>query len=344
MPLRSAAAAARLCGYIHLVCAQCAFGMCSLGSSYFVLPVLTSPQIPMRMPSLCYAVVASLTGCMPHLQVGVNHEHGEDHSVMLVSAVPRLPLRDLTIRYLDSQRGDDPATDGQGLLRCSELADLHIRSLTRLRVDVLADPDSGNTLRLAGLPELRSCHVRNGLGSGRGPPVNLCVDAVSFRGAPQLQSLRFKFDSGLQLQDGCLEQLTRLTSLTIACCGLRSIPAGVAALGATLRVLDLHSNGRLQLDEAGVGAVLQCSRLTMLSLNKPGIKQWQSKLGQSAWQSIAQQMEEEGYIPAQYSMESMWQLMRLPSAFREWHGRDLMVCLLDEEHERHCNRAENACF
>ncbi len=281
---------------------------------------------------------------MPRLQVGVYYEYGEDHSVTLVSTVSRLPLRDLTIRYLDPQTGGDCAADGQGLPRCRELADLHSRSLTRLRVDVLSDPADGNTLRLVGLPELRSCHLRCGSGLGAGHPVTLSVDAASFRGAPQLQSLRLKHQPALQLQDGSLEQLTRLTSLTIEWCTLRSVPPGVAALGATLRLLDLNRNGPLQLDEAGVAAILHCSRLTTLSLNKPGIEKWQLKFGRTAWQPIAQHMEQEGYTPAQYSVESIWHLMRLPAAFRERHGRDLTVCVLEEEHERYSNRGENAYF
>jgi len=138
----------------------------------------------------------------------VYYEHGEDRSVTLISTVPRLPvLADLTIRYLDPQLDDESATDGQGLPRCRELAELHSRSLTRLRVDLLRDPDGANTLRLVGLPELRSCQLRSGIGSGIRSLLNLRIDAASFRGAPQLQSLRIRGDEGLQLQDGSLEQL-----------------------------------------------------------------------------------------------------------------------------------------
>ena len=264
-----------------------------------------------------------------------------------MSTVQQLPeLTDLTIRFLDQQANGDSPTDGKGLPRCRELAELHSRSLTRLRVDVFEDPDvaSGNTLRLGRLPELRSCQLRDGLWLRQKPPLGLCIDAASFRGAPQLQSLRIRGDAGLQLRDSTLEQLTRLTSLTFEWCGLRSVPPGVAALGASLRVLDLYGSGPLQLDEAGVAAILQCSRLTTLGLNKPDIKQWQYKLGQTAWQPIAQHMEQDGYTPAQYSMDSIWHLMRLPSAFRERHGRGLTVCVLDEEHERFPNTEENANF
>ena len=213
-----------------------------------------------------HAVTPSLTSCVFRLQVAVYYEHGEDRSVMLISTVPQLPLRDLTIRYIDSQMGDGSPTDGHGLPRCRELADLHSRSLTRLRVDVLSDLEGDNTLRLVGLPELRCCQLRNGVGLGLRSPLSLCIDAMSFRGAPHLESLRIRNDEGLQLQNGSLEALTRLTCLTLERCGLRSVPAGVAALGATLRVLDLDSNARLQLDEAGVAAILQCSRLTTLGL------------------------------------------------------------------------------
>ena len=277
------------------------------------------------------------------------YQHGEDRSATLVSVVPHLPaLADLTIRFLDQQDLDDADTDGEGLPRCRELSELHSRSLTRLRVDLFDNPDAdgGNTLRLVGLPELRSCQLRDGMGPRVKPPLGLGIDAASFRGAPQLRSLRIKYVKGLQLRDSSLEQLTRLTSLTIEWCDLRKVPVGVAALGATLRVLDLTGNGPLQLDEAGVAAILQCSRLTTLSLHKPCIRAWQIKLGPDAWQPIAQHMDEEGYTPAQYSMESIWHLMRLPPAFRDRHSRDLPLCVLEEEHERYLgsNRGEHSDF
>ncbi len=263
---------------------------------------------------------------------------------MLTSTVPQLPLRDLTIRYLDSQMGDGSPTDGHGLPRCRELADLHSRSLTRLRVDVLSELDGDNTLRLSGLPQLRCCQLRNGVGLGLRSPLSLCIDATSFRGAPQLESLRIRNDEGLQLQHGSLEALTRLTSLSLERCGLRSVPAGLAALGATLRVLDLDSNARLQLDEAGVAAILQCSRLTTLGLAKGCVRDWQYRLDSDAWQPIDQFLEDEGYAPAQFSVESIWHLMRLPAAFRERHSRDLTVWLREEEHYRRWYRDEYTGF
>jgi len=119
------------------------------------------------------------------------------------------------------------------------------------------------------------------------------------------------------------------------------VPPGVAVLNSTLRVLDFNSSGPLQLDEAGVAAILQCSRLTTLGLSKPGMSQWRYELGPVVWQPIAQRLDREGYTPAQYSVESMWHLMRLPAAFRERHGRDLKICVLEEEHNKHLSFYDN---
>ena len=296
------------------------------------------PQLILGSRSLELAVIRPLLFAhqlCPAVQVGVFLEHGEDRSAMLVSMVPQFTaLADLTIRYINSQMDGPSASDVQGLPRCRELADLHSRSLTRLRADVLANPEEGNTLRLVGLPELRCCQLRSGVGMGLEDPVGLCIDAASFRGAPRLESLRIRNDEGLQLLPGSLEALTGLTSLTLDRCGLRTVPPGVAALGANLRVLDLDSNARLQFDEAGVAAVLQCSRLTTLGLAKGCIKDWRYRLDEDVWQPIGQFLEDEGYVPAQFSVESVSHLMQLPSAFRERHARDLTIWLHEEEHHR----------
>ena len=205
---------------------------------------------------------------------------------------------------------------------CGDLAELHSRSLTQLRVRMLGGPTEDNTLRLSGLPELRSCAI---VGEAD-LPLSIRVDDASFQGAPQLQSLHLHFDARFQLQQGALAQLTVLTSLTLMGCGLRSVPADVASLGATLCELDLSYNDRLQIDGAAVESILCCSRLTTLNLHKSDIAEWQNELD-DVWERVEEHIAQEGYTPAQFSMASIMHLLQLQPAFRSRHGRDLDVSL-----------------
>ena len=240
---------------------------------------------------------------------------------MLLSPGQRLPaLVDLVV----SHEGDlYDATDG--MPRCKELAELHSRSLTRLSLGMLDGPAEGNTLRLSGLPNLRYCalHV-----SREGDmPVHLRIDAASLRETPQLQNLYVRGDEALHLQDGSLGRLTALTSLTLDACGLRSVPVDVASLSATLCELRLANNDRMQIDDAAVASIVQCSWLEVLDLRKPNILiRWRGKLG-DVWEFIQSHMEQEGYTPSQWSEQSVEHLVQLPSAFRERHGRDLRVLI-----------------
>ena len=85
----------------------------------------------------------------------------EDRGETLLAAVGRLPaLKALHITYHGVvQTLLAPVSDRNGLPRCEELASLHSRSLTRLSVGMLGDPEKADTLRLVGLPELRSCRL-----------------------------------------------------------------------------------------------------------------------------------------------------------------------------------------
>ena len=102
-------------------------------------------------------------------------------------------------------------------------------------------------------------------------------------------------------------------------------------LSPKLCALDLSNNGRLQIDAAAVANILECRKLRTLALYKPNIDEWESKLESSVWDGMSNHMITEGYVPAQYSSESVTQLMRLPSAFRERHKRDLNV--LTDQHD-----------
>ncbi len=164
--------------------------------------------------------------------------------------------------------------------------------------------------------------------------MNVTIDAESFQGAPQLQSLRLYYDEGLQLQPGCFQHLTALTALALAGCGLRSVPAEVALLSATVCVLDLSCNDQLQVDAAAVATILCCSQLRTLGLYKPDISDWEHELP-GAWQQIQQHMQHQGYAPVQHSKQSLMHLLHLSDAFRAQHGRGLNVAVTEDQCERY---------
>jgi len=265
----------------------------------------------------------------------------DDFGMTLLEMAGRMPaLTDLVIDHdgavqekLTVATEEDPDADLSdiGLPHCGQLKDLHSDSLTRLSMSMLGGWPEGNTLRLVGLPALRTCQL---IGQPD-VPMKVCIDAASFEGAPQLQSLRLYFDAALQLQRGSFQQLNALTSLTVVGCGLRSVPAEVASLSATLCVLDLSCNDQLQIDAAAVATVLCCTRLQTLGLYKPEVSRWHHRLP-SAWQRIEQHIQREGYAPAQYSPESLMHrgLLHLADAFRAQHGRGLNAVVTEEQ----CNK------
>ena len=157
----------------------------------------------------------------------------------------------------------------------------------------------------------------------------------AFQGAPQLQCLIMRDKKLLQLQPGGLTQLTALTSLTLTNCGLQNVPVNIASLSTTLRELDVSHNARLQVDSAALARLMRCSRLNTLSLYKPDIGAWQCQLSDAVWQGIEQHINEEGYTPAQYSVQSLSHIVRLPSDFYKRYGRDLTVCVTYQAHAKY---------
>ena len=249
----------------------------------------------------------------------------EDRGATLLWIVQKLPsLQDLSITYEEeASELRAPVSDSNGLPWCKDLAKLRSSSLTDLKVCMLGGPIEGNTLRLSGVPALRSCTL---IDQEPSMPHNMRIDAESFRGLSQLQTLYIDGDEGLQLQAGSLGQLSTLTSLSLVQCGLRTVPADVASLSATLRELDLGYNLRMQIDSAAVALVAQCSSLRVIGLSRPDITKWEDDLG-PAWQHLEQHMERDGVIPAQFDVSELTQLLHMPHAFRRRHGRDLHVCL-----------------
>jgi len=269
----------------------------------------------------------------------------EDRGATLIRMVRQLPqLKSLSILYQCWMFGQERRVDdNDGLPRCKELAELRSHSLTRLSMSMLAGSAEGSTLRLNGLPELRTCE----LFGDNGPPnmqLAMRIDAASFQGAPQLQSFSVCCDEALQLQDSSLRQLTSLTSLTLRGCGLQSVPAEAVALSNTLSLLNLSNNSRLQIDGAALATILQFGRLRSLSLYKSVFNTWDEKLledgaWRSAWGRVERHMEEEGYTPSQFSLDSWRVLMQLPSAYSKRHGRELDLWLdVDDYFKSECYR------
>ena len=256
------------------------------------------------------------------VQVYMLHTLLEDRGAALFKMVQQLPeLTTLNVHYDEGDSADEiEIADNNGLPRCEELASLHSRSLQWLRVVMLDGPAEGNTLRLRGLPELRTCVL---LGHARRSDLHVRIDAASCEGTPKLQELRVEYDDHLQLSDGCFEHLTALTNLTLADCRLQRVPAGVTSLSDTLCVLDLNRNDPLQIDADVITKIVKCSRLTTLSLIKEEVLAWTDSI------DVERDPEQEGYAPAPWNLRSVSCLMQLPSAFRQQHGRDLDIQLQD---------------
>ncbi len=252
----------------------------------------------------------------------------EDRGATLMSTVQLLPASsDLDIggEFFEMVDAQAEASRGRGLPRYAELAALRSRSLTRLRLWMLDGPETGNTLRLSGLPALRSCEMV----SGPDTVLHIRCDAAGFREVPQLRSLEISNDEALELQSRSLARLTALTSLTLQGCGLRSVPADMAALSGTLCELDLSCNDPMQVDEAAVAGFVQCGQLSCLRLSKADILfRWRSKLARNEWQPVERLMDEEGYRPARWSEKASgcWCSCHLRSA----HGA-AMTSLLSFE-------------
>ena len=130
-------------------------------------------------------------------------------------------------------------------------------------------------------------------------------------GAPQLQTLRMSFFDGLQLQPGSMHQLTALTSLALVSCGLQSVPADVALLSTTLRVLDLSGNDDLQIDDVAVDSIVSCSCLRVFGLLK-ATHPWDIACRQ-VWDQL--EGRRLAYTPAQLSMPSVTQLLNMSNVF-----------------------------
>jgi len=247
----------------------------------------------------------------------------QDRGATLLRTVQMLPaLTDLCMDYQgEVSKLRAPVSDSNELPRCKELAELRSRSLTVLKVCMLGGPVEGNTLRLSGLPELRSCTLI----TQPAMRANMRVDAKSFRGLSQLRSLDLVGDEGLQLKEGSFEQLSGLTSLALMQCGLRSVPASIASL-SMLCELDLGHNPRMRINRAAVATIVRCSSLRVIGLSRPNIAHWEDSLG-PAWQRVEQHMAREGITPAQLDESELTHLLHLPFAFRARHGWDLHVCL-----------------
>ena len=244
----------------------------------------------------------------------------QDHGRILLWTVQQLPaLSDVVIDYVgDLANLEAPVSDRHGLPRCAELAALHSRSLTGLKVCMLGGPEEGNVLRLSGLPQLQSCD----LAGHPKLPLNMRIDATSFQGCPRLESLRVSSDEAFHLQHDSLAQLTALTSLTLVSCGLRKVP-DVASVSATLQKLILSKNDCMQLDSDAMAGILQCSQLRTLDLCKHDIRErWQDKVG-DVWPAVAAHTNQEGYTPSQWSSESVMNIAHLPAAFYRRHKRFL---------------------
>ncbi len=136
-------------------------------------------------------------------------------------------------------------------------------------------------------------------------------------------------DEALHFEPGSLSQLTALTSLKVLRCGLWSFPAAdVASLSATLVELDLSGNS-IDINDAAVASILQCSRLSTLGLRSVNVYACEDKLGGDVRHRVMEQLIEQGFYAVQLSVDTLKHLMQLPVPFYQRHGRELHVCISD---------------
>jgi len=104
----------------------------------------------------------------------------------------------------------------------------------------------------------------------------------------------------------------------------------VASLGATLKILDLGDNDLMQLDVAAVSEVLACAQLRTLGMSNGTIYNWRDEFEHRVWRASSDRMAQQGFIPAQLSLQTVQYTLELTSGFRCQHGRELKVVVNDE--------------
>lgn len=102
----------------------------------------------------------------------------------------------------------------------------------------------------------------------------LHVTSESFGGTPGLTQLRLYDHSQLQLAPRCLSNLSHLAELTLRDCGLSAVPAALAGVQHSLRLLDLSFNDKLQISQAGFDTLLALRVLESVTLKQSRADNW----------------------------------------------------------------------
>jgi len=142
----------------------------------------------------------------------------DDRGAALFRAASSLPaLQDLEIGYTsDPAKGKPLPQRKVRLPRCCELSKLRSHSLHTLSVTMSCGLEEVQPLCLAGVANLRACHL---LGDGRDGAL-FRIDLTSFASSANLTELSLHHQWGLSFEPGCFDALSGLTSLTLTDCGL----------------------------------------------------------------------------------------------------------------------------
>jgi len=246
-------------------------------------------QLP---PVLAPLLLSTQAGSLTHLSIGLpacglrGHElevlaalHGlmaldvhllgcglDDRGAAICRAASAMTaLRQLDVRFTVDPHADEPRQQQRkiSLPRCCELSKLRSQSIEHLSVATSCG-STADVLRLAGMPNLITCHLLGDSCSG----AELRIDSLSFAGCESLGELTLHHQRGLDLHPGCFDACSALISLTLTHCSLRCIPSACAALTA-LKVLNLSQNKNLDVDAAGTKLLRAMSELGILDVAKP---------------------------------------------------------------------------
>jgi len=210
-------------------------------------------------------ILAAIYG-LTALDVRVSERGLNDRGAAMFRAASSLTaLQQLEVGYApDPAQGKPVPQRKVSLPRCCELSKLRSQSLRTLTLAMSCGPKDLHVLRLAGVANLKQCHL---LGDSRESAL-FRIDATSFTSSAALEQLTLHHQWGMSWGPGCFDALSALTSLTLTECALTEVPSVIASLTA-LRILDLSQNVFLEVDDADAEMLFGLKLLRSLDLAKP---------------------------------------------------------------------------
>ena len=210
-------------------------------------------------------ILAAIHG-LTALDIRVSDRGLNDRGAAMFRAASSLTaLQQLEVAYVSDPAHAKPVPQSEvSLPRCCELSKLRSQSLRTLSLAMSCGPEDLHELRLAGVANLKQCHL---LGDSRDGAL-FRIDATSFASSAALEQLTLHHQWGMSWGPGCFAALSALTSLTLTECALTELPSVIASLTA-LRILNLSQNVCLDVDDSDAEMLFGLKLLRSLDLAKP---------------------------------------------------------------------------